>query len=152
VPDQQYLENGETLNLDIANLKSTALNADLSQEARDAACAQLRSIAHRSHDPRREDARLVLTEIEPPAEQPSSDTEADPITSGFTKCFVMMAMCDEAKTRAGYPAFDYGDEEVELLCKAWHEGYRRAKAGDPLFRQLFERELTLHDRTVLGLD
>ena len=42
----------------------------------------------------------MLTEIEPQTEQPSSDTEADRITSGFTKCFVMMAMCDEAKTRA----------------------------------------------------
>ena len=94
----------------------------------------------------------MLTEIEPQTEQPSSDTEADRITSGFTKCFVMMAMCDEAKTRAGYPAFDYSDEEVELLCEAWHEGYRRAKADDPLFRQFFERELTLHDPTVLGLD
>jgi len=119
VPDQQYLENRETLNLDLANLKSTAPNADLSQEARERCLLPTESIANRSHDPRREDARLVLTEIEPPAEQPSSDTEADPITSGFTKCFVMMAMCDEGKTRAGYPAFDYGDEEVELLCKAW---------------------------------
>jgi len=44
VPDQHYLENGETLNLDIANLKSTALNADLSQEARDAAWSQLRAL------------------------------------------------------------------------------------------------------------
>jgi hypothetical protein len=82
----------------------------------------------------------------------TNESEADPITSGFTKAFVMMAMCDEAQTRAGSPGFDYGDEEGELLCKAWHEGYRRAKAGHSLFRRLFERELTLHDRTVLGLD
>jgi|KBSMisStaDraftv2_1062788.scaffolds.fasta_scaffold118257_2 hypothetical protein len=70
----------------------------------------------------------------------------------YAKCFVMMGMCDESQTRAGYPAFDYGDKEVELLCRLWLEGYRRAKAGDSLFRGLFERELTLHDRTVLGLD
>jgi len=69
VPDQQYLENRETLNLDLANLKSTAPNADLSQEARERCLLPTESIANRSHDPRREDARLVLTEIEP---QPSS--------------------------------------------------------------------------------
>jgi hypothetical protein len=29
----------------------------------------------------------------------------------------MMAMCDEARTRAGYPAFDYSDEESRALVQ-----------------------------------
>jgi hypothetical protein len=139
------------LNFDIASLKTAAFNSDLSQELRDAAREQLRTIAGRSHDPRREDARLVMTELEPQTLE-HSDGEPDPITSGFTKCFVMMAMCDEAQSRSGYPAFDYGDKEVELLCKAWHEAFKRAKAGVPLMKQLFERELTSHDLSILGLD
>jgi hypothetical protein len=52
------------MNLDITNLKSTAINADLSQEDRDAARDQLRSIASRNHDPRNADAKFALTELE----------------------------------------------------------------------------------------
>jgi hypothetical protein len=99
------------LHLDIDNLKSAALNVDLSPEARDAARDQLRTIAGRSHDPRAEDARLVLLELEPQTEQ-LSDSGPDPIISGFTNAFITMALCDEAQARAGYPPFDCRDKEV----------------------------------------
>ena len=110
------------------------------RETRDAAHEQLETIAGRSHDPRRDDALLALKELEPPStEAQSSDDretpEPDPVKSGFTKCFVMLGLSDEAEARAGFPAFDYGDEELKQQIGLWTEC-----------------ELTSHDLSILSLD
>lgn len=51
------------MNLDIARLKTSASDPDLSPDVRDASREQLLTIAGRSYDPRSEDAKLALTEI-----------------------------------------------------------------------------------------
>jgi hypothetical protein len=52
------------MNNDIANLKATACNSDLSEEIRHSAVEQLRAIAGRSHDARHIDAEIVVRELE----------------------------------------------------------------------------------------
>ena len=144
------------MNLDIANLKSTATNAELSPEARNAASSQLRAIANRTHDPRNEDARLALNDLQPTPEPRSagsaqdSDGENNPIESGAVKAMVMMGLCDQEQTRLGREAFDY-DPEVKAVCGLWLEARKRALSGVPLFKQLFERVLAQNDRMILGL-
>ncbi len=52
------------MNLDIARLKASASNPDLSPEVRDAAREQIETIAGRSYDSRSVDARFALAELE----------------------------------------------------------------------------------------
>jgi len=67
------------MNNDIANLKATACNSDISREIRDSALAQLRAIAGRSHDPRQIDAEIVVRELEAlsPAKPATDQTVVD---------------------------------------------------------------------------
>jgi hypothetical protein len=88
-----------------------------------------------------------------PAEASSQDSDGqNPIESGSVKVMVMMGLCDKDQERLGRDPFEYPDPEIKALCALWHEGYKRAQAGVPLFKQLFERVLTQNDRMILGLD
>ncbi len=67
------------MNNDIANLKGTACNSDLSEEIRNSAFEQLRAIAGRSHDPRQTDAQIVVRELDAlsPAKSAGDQTVVD---------------------------------------------------------------------------
>lgn len=102
------------------------------------------------------EAKQAVIGLEPPTETTASDsvsTDADgqdPIRSGAIKAQILMGMCDKNQARLGREPFEY-DPEVKALCSLWHEAFKRAQAGVPLFKQLFERDLTSHDRRILGL-
>lgn len=92
------------MNNDIANLKSTACNSDLSQEIRDSAIEQLRAIAGRSHDPRQTDAALVIRELEAisPAKPAVAQTvvdalQAELLTENHASSIKDIEYCDAAR-------------------------------------------------------
>jgi hypothetical protein len=117
-------------------------------------------------DPRSRDAGSVLRElnltgepistetVQTPVEEPDSpDWESSKFVtdSAFIRAAIWMAQADEDAAKAGREPFKYENEDERARCRAWLEGWRRART-EPQFWDLFDRLLSSNCKSLLGFD
>ena len=70
-------------------------------------------------------------------------------SSACIRTMIWLAQADENAEKAGGRPFQYENEEVRALCRAWLAAWKRARTV-PMFWNLFDRILSDHCKDLLG--